>query len=265
MSLDTGSKMQTKEEQDSGWRESAKIVIQALALAIFVRIFFYQPFNIPSGSMKETLLVGDYLFVSKLAYGYSRYSIPFGSTLFASSGFDGRLFASQPKRGDVIVFKYPRDNSTDYIKRLIGMPGDKIQMRKGVLYINGQAVPKRRVGSFDTFEGGHLVRNIPMFEETLPNGVSYRVLDAEENGPTDDTGVYEVPPGHFFMMGDNRDNSSDSRIRDGVGYVPFENLVGRAEIIFFSGAFDEPKAFRLMSPWTWPFDIRWSRFFKRVY
>jgi signal peptidase I len=259
MSVTSGTK-----RKEGGLAETGRVIFHALIIALVIRTFLFQPFNIPSGSMKETLLVGDYLFVSKLSYGYSRHSLPFGSTLLSSHAFDGRIFASQPKRGDVVVFKYPRDNSTDYIKRLIGLPGDRIQMLKGVLYINGKAVPKRRVGSFDTYEGGQPVRNIPVYEETLPEGVRYHVLDAEENGPTDDTGVYEVPPGHYFMMGDNRDNSSDSRIRDGVGYVPFENLVGRAEIIFFSGAFDEPKAFRLLTPWTWPLDIRWSRFFNRV-
>lgn len=264
MSLDTETKMDVEKQREGGWRESAKIVVQALALAIFVRIFFYQPFNIPSGSMKETLLVGDYLFVSKLAYGYSRYSFPFGGTLFASHMFDGRIFASAPKRGDVIVFKYPRDNSTDYIKRLIGLPGDEIQMIDGVLYINGKAVPKRLVGKFDTYEDGRAVRNIDVYEETLPEGVKYRVLDSDRNGPLDNTSVYKVPPGHYFMMGDNRDNSSDSRVQRSVGYVPFENFVGRADIIFFSGAFDDPNAFRLSSPWTWPVDIRWSRFFKLV-
>jgi signal peptidase I len=267
MSLETESKMQSKGDSDSGWRETAKIVVQALALAILVRIFLYQPFNIPSGSMKETLLVGDYLFVSKLSYGYSRYSFPFGGTVFGAKMFDGRVFGSQPKRGDVVVFKFPGDNSTDYIKRLVGMPGDRIQMQKGVLYINGQAVPKRRVGTFDTFENGRPVKRIPVFEETLPEGIKYRVLDTEEGSATDDTGVFNVPEGHFFMMGDNRDNSSDSRINprdNGVGFVKFENLIGRAEIKFFSGAFDEPQAFRLLSPWTWPLDVRWSRFFGLV-
>jgi len=264
MSLETGSKVETQDDREGGWRESAKIIVQALALAIFVRIFFYQPFNIPSGSMKETLLVGDYLFVSKLSYGYSRYSFPFGGTILGASMFDGRIFASQPKRGDVVVFKYPRDNSTDYIKRLIGLPGDEIQMQNGVLYLNGRAIPKRLVGKFDTYEDGRLLRNLEVYEETLPEGLKYHVLDTDKNGDLDNTSVYKVPPGHYFMMGDNRDNSSDSRVRGGVGFVPFENLIGRAEIIFFSGAFDEPKAFRLVAPWTWPRDIRWSRFFNRV-
>ena len=256
MSLDT----ETGKKRESGWWETVKIVIQALALAMVVRVFLYQPFNIPSGSMKSTLLVGDYLFVSKLSYGYSRYSFPFGINVFS-----GRIFASEPKRGDVVVFKLPRDNSTDYIKRLVGLPGDEIQMRGGVLYINGTAVPKRRVGDFVTREDDGPPRRIAQYEETLPNGVKYNVLDSEPNGTLDNTGVFKVPAKHYFMMGDNRDNSSDSRAQwSGVGYVPEENLVGRAEIIFFSAAFDDPDAFRLFAPWTWPWDIRWNRFFTLV-
>jgi signal peptidase I len=269
MSLEsqTHREASTGEEPDSGWWESIKIVLQALALAMIVRVFFYQPFNIPSGSMKDTLLVGDYLFVSKLSYGYSRYSFPFGATLFGSPKFSGRMFASLPKRGDVAVFKLPRDNSTDYIKRVIGLPGDEIQMKNGVLYINQVAVPKKPVGTFDTFESGERLRGIPVFEETLPEGKKYRVLDADPNGQLDNTKPFKVPAGQYFMMGDNRDNSTDSRVSPmnyGVGFVPLENFVGRAEIIFFSGAFDEPQAFRLLSPWSWPFDIRWKRFFNLV-
>ena len=257
MSLESKSKLDRA--HDSGWRETIKIVIQALLLAMIVRVFFYQPFNIPSGSMKSTLLVGDYLFVSKLSYGYSRYSFPFGLNLFSN-----RVFAGQPKRGDVAVFKLPRDNTTDYIKRIVGLPGDELQMRNGVLYINGQVVPKTPAGTFVTREDDGPARRIPVFEETLPNGVKYRVLDSEPSGPFDNTGVFKVPPGHYFMMGDNRDNSTDSRARSGVGYVPYENLVGRAEIIFFSGAFDEPGAFSVFTPWRWPWDIRWNRFLNFV-
>ena len=242
----------------SGWSETLIIVVEALAIAMFVRIFFYQPFNIPSGSMKETLLIGDYLFVSKLSYGYSKFSFPFSPNLFS-----GRILGSEPKRGDVAVFKLPRDNSTDYIKRVIGLPGDEIQMKNGQLFINGTAVPKVPAGEFTTREDGR-ERTIQVYEETLPNGVKYKVLDSDPDGPYDNTGVYKVPEGHFFMMGDNRDNSTDSRVRSAVGFVPYENFIGRAEIIFFSAAVDEPDAFRWWAPWTWPFDIRWNRFFTLV-
>lgn len=255
MSADTKSGMASRQS----WWDTGIVVIQALAIALVIRVFFYQPFNIPSGSMKETLLVGDYLFVSKLSYGYSRYSFPYGLNLFS-----GRVFAAEPKRGDVVVFKLPRDNSTDYIKRVIGLPGDEIEVRQGQLFINGVAVPKVPKGTFTTHEDGVGTETIPTFTETLPNGVSYTVLDAEPSGPFDNVGPYKVPPGHFFMMGDNRDNSTDSRALWAVGFVPFENLVGRAEIIFFSAPVDEPDALNWTSPWTWPFDIRWSRFFNIV-
>ena len=255
MSLESDSKRASA----GGLWETGKIIIQALILAMIVRVFFYQPFNIPSGPMKDTLLVGDYLFVSKLSYGYSRYTFPWGPPIFS-----GRVFGAEPKRGDVAVFKLPRDNSTDYIKRVIGLPGDEIQMKDGVLFINGTAIPKRRAGSYVARSENGLTYRIPKFEETLPNGVKYFVLDAEQNAPFDNTSVFKVPAGHYFMMGDNRDNSTDSRAQWGVGFVPYENFVGRAEIIFFSGAYDDPEAFRLLTPWRWPFDIRWERFFKLV-
>jgi signal peptidase I len=250
----------------SGWIETAIIVAEALAIAMFVRIFFYQPFNIPSGSMKDTLLIGDYLFVSKLSYGYSKYSFPFSPDLFS-----GRIFSGEPKRGDVVVFKKPPQNQIDYIKRVIGLPGDEIQMRKGVLYINGAAVPKTYVGDFENIEcedTQRFCRNVryKRYEEVLPEGVKYHVLDLTTDGQLDSTSVFKVPAGHYFTMGDNRDNSTDSRVQSdgGVGFVPLENFVGRAEIIFFSAAVDEPGALRWFAPWTWPFDIRWSRFFNLV-
>ena len=244
---------------DSGWRETAKIVVRALILAMMVRIFFYQPFSIPSGSMKETLLVGDYLFVSKLSYGYSRYSFP-----WAIIPFNGRFFASEPRRGDVVVFKLPRDNSTDYIKRVIGLPGDEIIVRGGAVYINGQAAPQMPAGEYS---GPEESRPKPRYEETLPGGVKHYVLHWQREAELDNAGPFKVPAEHYFMMGDNRDNSIDSRVAPserGVGYVPVQNLVGRAEIIFFSAATDDPRAFHLTSPWTWPFDIRWTRFFHVV-
>jgi signal peptidase I len=253
------SKSKADASRHYGLYDTGIIVLQALAIAFLVRLFFYQPFNIPSGSMKETLLVGDYLFVSKLSYGYSRYSLPFGYDYFS-----GRIFAAEPERGDVAVFKLPRDNSTDYIKRVIGLPGDTIEMRSGQLFINGTAVPKVAKGSFATVDDDGMRIEIPTFTETLPNGKSYTVLDAEQNGMFDNAGPFTVPDGHYFMMGDNRDNSTDSRAQRAVGFVPFENLVGRAEIIFFSAAIDEPDAFRWTSPWTWPFDIRWNRIFNLV-
>ena len=255
--------LQGKRAKSTGsMMETLVVVVQALAIAMVVRVFFFQPFNIPSGSMKETLLVGDYLFVSKLSYGYSRYSFPMSLNLFS-----GRILAGEPKRGDVAVFKLPRDNATDYIKRVIGLPGDEIMVRHSVLYINGKEVPRVRAGSFETREDGGPAVKIAVYEETLPNGVKFKVLDRLTDGPWDNTNPYIVPAGHYFMMGDNRDNSTDSRVpqnEGGVGYVPLENFIGRADIIFFSAAVDEPEAFRIWKPWTWPFDIRWSRFFNLV-
>ncbi|MEM7775980.1 MAG: signal peptidase I [Pseudomonadota bacterium] len=246
------------EKQESVWWETVKIVVQALALALIVRTFLYQPFNIPSGSMKSTLLVGDYLFVSKLSYGYSKHSF------YGFVPFSGRVFSGDPERGDVVVFKLPRDNATDYIKRVVGLPGDTVQMRDGVLYINGKAIPKVPDGTFETIDDDGRRVVIARYEETLPNGVSYKVLDAEQNTPGDNTSVFTVPAGHYFMMGDNRDNSTDSRFHwGGVGFVPKENLIGRADIIFFSAAFDDPTA-SWFAFWRWPFLVRWGRFFDIV-
>jgi signal peptidase I len=242
---DLGARPMKKKES---WLEVAKTIIYALLIAGVIRSFLFQPFNIPSGSMEDTLLIGDYLFVSKAAYGYSRYSFPFGII-----PFQGRFFASAPKRGDVVVFKFPGDNSTDYIKRLIGLPGDRIQMKDGVLYINEKAVPKERAGDAMINDYGGQPRPVPKYRETLPNGVSYYVLDQQPDGDLDNTQVYVVPEGHYFMMGDNRDNSADSRAN--VGFVPFENFVGKAEIIFFS----KDDSARIWELWKLPLAIRYDR------
>jgi signal peptidase I len=244
-----------KTEAKGGMRDTIRVIIHALILALIVRIFLFQPFNIPSGSMIPTLLIGDYLFVSKYSYGYSRYSFPFGLNLFS-----GRVWAGEPKRGDVVVFKLPRDNETDYIKRLIGLPGDEIQMIDGVLHINGQAVPKEKIDDYVVTDPSGRERQLARYRETLPNGVSYPVLDFVQSSFGDNTEVYKVPENHFFMMGDNRDNSTDSRFLSEVGFVPFENLVGKAQIIFFS--IDEDSSFWQF--WKWPASVRWSRLFDTV-
>jgi signal peptidase I len=245
-----------KTEAKSGTRDTIRVIIHALLLALVVRVFLFQPFNIPSGSMIPTLLIGDYLFVSKYSYGYSRYSFPFSPDLFS-----GRVWAAEPDRGDVVVFKLPRDNETDYIKRVIGLPGDEIQMVHGVLHINAKPVSKVRVDDYVVTEPSGRERRTPRFMETLPNGVSYPVLDLIQDGFGDNTELYKVPERHFFMMGDNRDNSTDSRFLSEVGFVPFENLVGKAQIIFFS--LDENS--RFLEFWDWPTSIRWPRLFQVVH
>jgi signal peptidase I len=258
-----------KNKASDGVVETIKTLVYAVAIAIVIRTFLYEPFNIPSGSMVPTLLVGDYLFVSKFSYGYSRYSLPFGLPLIS-----GRAFFRAPHRGDVIVFKYPRDPSTDYIKRLIGLPGDKIQVIEGTVYINDVPVKRTRTDSFVDPETGVLRQQ---FVETLPNGVQHPILLAPRDYPTppkrcddpkeesrdmENTCPFIVPPAHYFMMGDNRDNSADSRDpSSGVGYVPAENLVGHAEFIFFS----TNGYAHWWEVWNWPFTVRYDRLLTAIH
>jgi signal peptidase I len=243
-----------EKRKEGGIGETVRVIVHALIIALVIRTFLFQPFNIPSGSMMDTLLIGDYLFVSKYSYGYSHYSLPLSPPLFA-----GRLFGHEPSRGDVVVFRLPKDDSTDYIKRVIGLPGDKIQMIDGLLHINGTPVKRERISDFIDDENGGAVR-VKRWRETLPNGVSYETLDLQDNGLLDNTEEYLVPPAHFFMMGDNRDNSTDSRVLSAVGYVPFENLIGKAQIVFFSIGDGEP-AWHI---WSWPLSVRWSRLFTMI-
>jgi len=244
-------------KSEGGFGETLRVILEALAIALVVRTFLFQPFNIPSGSMIPTLLIGDYLFVSKYSYGYSKHSFPF-SLMPVGGRF---LFVSEPKRGDVVVFKLPKDNSTDYIKRLVGLPGDRLQVIRGVLFINGSAVKLERAGSFVTPDRWGRPAPTPLIRETLPGGFTHDIIEVEgDNAYLDNTSEYVVPAGHYFMMGDNRDNSQDSRVLSEVGFVPFENLVGRAEIIFFS--MDENA--RFYEFWKWPWSIRWDRMFSGI-
>ena len=249
MSVTSGTK-----RTEGGIGETIRVIIHALLIALVIRTVLFQPFNIPSGSMKATLLVGDYLFVSKYSYGYSHFSLPFSPPIFS-----GRIFASEPNRGDVVVFRLPKDTSTDYIKRVIGLPGDKIQVIEGQLNINGQPVKRERADDFIETEEVARATPVKRWKETLPNGVSYYTLDLVDNGFADNTQVYTVPPGEYFMMGDNRDNSTDSRFSQ-VGTVPFENIVGRAQVIFFS-VYEGERAWEF---WRWPFSVRWGRLFSFV-
>lgn len=249
--------------------ELVKTIFWALVIAGVFRTLFFQPFWIPSGSMKDSLLVGDFVFVNKMAYGYSRYSCPLGLCPFS-----GRLFGSDPERGDVVVFRHPT-KSDDLIKRLIGLPGDTVQMKNGVLFLNGTEVPQEPAGIFEEiYESQGPMGTKPRCEngavgpgaicqksrsvETLPNGVSHDVLNIDVAGAADNTDVFTVPEGHYFFMGDNRDNSVDSRYAatvGGAGFVPAENLIGRADRIMFSSAGD-----RIWYFWTW----RSDRYFKAV-
>ncbi len=247
--------------------ETIKTIVYALLIAGVFRTLFFQPFWIPSGSMKDTLLIGDFLFVNKMAYGYAAVSCP-----FTMCPINGRIWGAEPERGDIVVFRHPV-NGQDFIKRVVGLPGDTVQMRGGVMFINGEEVPMEADGTFvETFARQGPIGSIPVCKEgrlsegatctkdkyvaTLPNGVQHSVLDARASR-VDDTGVYRVPEGNYFFVGDNRDNSTDSRVPQpaGVGLVPYENLIGRADRVIFSSA-----GRSLFFVWTW----RMDRFFHKL-
>ena len=230
--------------------ETLRTVVYAVLVALVIRVFAYEPFNIPSGSMIPTLLVGDYLFVSKFSYGYSRYSLPWGLPLI-----EDRVLADQPERGDVVVFKLPRDNKTDYIKRIVGLPGDSIQVREGILYIDDKPVRREKVAERTVPGFAGTATTLNEYIETLPNGRSHRIWERSDDDRLDNTPVYKVPPGHYFAMGDNRDSSQDSRMLSLVGFVPFENLIGRADFLFFS----HNSSARWWEVWRWPGAIRFGR------
>lgn len=239
------------------WSEFFKTALIAVILALIIRTFLYEPFNIPSGSMKPTLEIGDYLFVHKPAYGYSRHSFPFGI-----APIEGRIWTGDkvPERGDVIVFKLPTNPRVDYIKRIIGLPGETVQVIDGRLYINRHMVSRVTIGLKRVQERHGLYTTIMEYEETLPGGIKHRIYEEDDAMPLDNTREYIVPEKHYFVMGDNRDNSQDSRVQQLVGYVPEENIVGKADFIFFS----TNGAANLVEFWKWPKTIRYKRLFMNI-
>ena len=235
--------------------ENIKTIIYALIIAIIIRSFLFQPFYIPSSSMEPNLLVGDRLFVSKYSYGYSRHSLPFSPNLT-----NKRYFSKNPERGDVVVFKTPADNRTDYIKRLIGLPGDTLQIIDGDLYLNNQKIQRNKIEINININCGDKILNVNAFEEILPNGEKYIAVYNKE-GTMQNTDKFIVPNEHYFFMGDNRDCSKDSRFLSSVGYVTFNNLVGKARLIFFS---NDKKKGNFFKFWKWHESIRIARFFNKI-
>ena len=235
--------------------DNVKTLFYALLIALFIRSFFFQPFYIPSSSMEPNLLIGDRLFVSKYSYGYSQHSFPFSPKIFS-----GRILKKIPKRGDVVVFKTPADNRTDYIKRLIGLPGDKVQIINKDLYLNGIKIEKKQVETSLNINCGGEILKVDVYEETLPNGTKYLAV-YRKDATMINSDVFIVPDEHYFFLGDNRDCSKDSRFLSSVGYVNFNNLVGKARIIFFSSNKKKGSFFKF---WNWNQIVRKDRLFKKI-
>jgi signal peptidase I len=254
MSIFSSSRRSTSARGKKGdsFGELVRTLVYAGGIALVIRTLLFEPFNIPSGSMIPSLLIGDYLFVSKYSYGYSKHSLPLSLPLF-----EDRISFSEPARGDIAVFKLPVDNRTDYIKRVIGLPGDRIQMVKGNLYINGQMVERRRIEDYVSRDERGNTTRFAQYMEVLPGGKEHRIIEMTDTGRFDDTETFFVPAGHYFMMGDNRDNSLDSRSLAHVGFVPMVNLVGRAEFLFFS----TDGSASLLEVWKWPWAVRYGRIF----
>ncbi len=230
-----------------------KSIIFAIFIALLIRSFIFEPFNIPSGSMKPNLLVGDFIFVSKWSYGFSKHSLPFSLPLIPN-----KIFSKIPSRGDVVVFKTPQDNRTDYIKRIIGLPGDTIELKDGILFINNVEINRKKTNDFIDNDNNVQQKRVRKYIEYMFNK-EIEVLDLIDNGVADNTQLFKVPNNYFFVMGDNRDNSQDSRFINSVGFIPFENLVGKAQLIFFS-----LENSRFIEIWKWPSAIRYDRIFKKI-
>ena len=230
-----------------------KSIIIAILIALLIRSFIFEPFNIPSGSMKPNLLVGDFIFVSKYSYGFSKHSLPFSIPLIP-----GKIFSNTPERGDIVVFKTPENNRTDYIKRVIGLPGDKIQIKNGIIFINGSEILRKKLNDFIDTDKQSSNKRVRMYNEYFFNK-EVNILDITDNGIADNTQLFNVPENHFFVMGDNRDNSQDSRFINTVGFIPYENLVGKAQFIFFS-----LENARFLQIWKWPNSIRYERIFQKI-
>ena len=230
-----------------------KSILIAIFIALLIRSFIFEPFNIPSGSMKPNLLVGDFIFVSKYSYGFSKHSLPLSIPLIP-----GKIFSNIPERGDVVVFKTPENNRTDYIKRVIGLPGDKIEIKNGIIFINGSEILRKKLNDFIDTDKKTSNKRVRMYNEYFFNK-EINILDITDNGIADNTQLFNVPENHFFVMGDNRDNSQDSRFISTVGFIPYENLVGKAQFIFFS-----LENARFLQIWKWPNSIRYERIFQKI-